>query len=97
LAEFIIELFGGDKVVISDKVAIAPFELDIWIPCHSIGIEYDGDYWHSLPAMAKRDKVKDEMCRRKGIQLYRVKECDWMNSKYDVINFFEKLKRGIQK
>ena len=96
LAEFIIGLFGKDKVVVSDKVAIAPFELDIWIPCYSIGIEYDGDYWHSLPAMVKRDKVKDEICRRKDIQLYRVKECDWMNSKYSVKDFFEKLKRGIQ-
>lgn len=79
-----IELFEFIKshysVIHNDREQISPMELDIYIPSLNIGIEYDGDYWHSFPDMIKRDKLKDSICKKKGIFLIRVKESDWIKN-----------------
>ena len=64
-------------------------ELDIFIPSLNLGIEYDGDYWHSLPDMIERDKKKDLACKEKGIKLIRIKEYNWVK---DNENTKQKLK-----
>lgn len=48
-------------------------ELDIFIPELNIGIEYDGNYWHSETAHERNIK-KHAICRQNGICLIRVKE-----------------------
>lgn len=73
----------------TDRKQIWPMELDIFIPSLNLGIEYDGDYWHSLPDMIERDKKKDLACKTKGIKLLRIKECDWTQ---DNENTKQKLK-----
>lgn len=75
LFDFISNIFKDAEY--SNRAVINPFELDIYIPSVNIGLEYDGDYWHSLPNMIERDLVKNEICQRKGIRLIRVKENDW--------------------
>lgn len=70
-----------------DRKQIWPMELDIYIPSLNIGIEYDGDYWHSLPDMIERDEEKNNLCKEKNINLIRVKESDWLNN-----NELEKLR-----
>lgn len=47
------------------------FELDVFVPSINVGIEYDGAYFHTD---SKRDKRKYELCKEKGIYLYRVIE-----------------------
>lgn len=76
----------------SDHKQIWPMELDIFIPSLNLGIEYDGDYWHSLPDMIERDKKKDLACKEKGISLIRIKECDWVK---DNENTKQKLKETL--
>lgn len=81
-----IELFEYVKsvwkdAVANDRDAIAPLELDIFVQSINLGIEYDGDYWHSLPDMVKRDLRKDAICKEKNIKLLRIKESEWKNSK----------------
>lgn len=46
-------------------------EIDIYIPELNVGIEYDGYRYHKD---IERDKKKDDLCFRNGIQLYRVRE-----------------------
>lgn len=80
-----LELFEYIKLhysaaISGDRSVIAPLELDIFIPEINVGIEYDGDYWHSLPDMIERDQRKDAICKDKGIRLIRVKESDWLNN-----------------
>lgn len=47
-------------------------EIDIFIPSLSIGIEYDGVYWHK--SKATREAQKFQSCQKHGITLYRVRE-----------------------
>ena len=64
----------------NDYSAIGPFELDIFIPSLRLGIEYDGDYWHNLPNMIRRDKRKNYVCYKNNIKLIRIKESEWKNN-----------------
>lgn len=68
----------------NDRKNIFPLELDIFLEENNIGIEYDGEYWHNLPKMKKRDYIKNKICKEKGIKLIRVKEKDWKNNKEKV-------------
>jgi hypothetical protein len=67
------------RVVRNERRRLAPFELDIWIPEIAVAIEYDGDYWHSRPEVAARDRIKDQRARDEGITLIRVREGDWLD------------------
>lgn len=69
------------SAISGDRTAIEPLELDIFIPELKVGIEYDGDYWHSLPNMKRRDNLKLNICTKKGIKLIRVLESDWIKNK----------------
>lgn len=46
-------------------------ELDIYIPSHNIGIEYDGKAWHKDVA---KDLNKDNLCIENNIELIRIRE-----------------------
>ncbi len=63
---------NGNRVVLDGK------ELDIFIPSLKVGIEHDGVYYHT----GKKDKVKDEICKQKGIILFRIREkgCETINA-----------------
>ena len=86
--DFIKNIFPNAKH--TDRSQIWPMELDIYLPDLKIGIEYDGDYWHSLPEMIERDKKKDNICKEKNIKLIRIKESEWANNK-------EKIKEKLKK
>lgn len=47
-------------------------ELDIFIKELSLGIEYDGSYWHNKKP--KKDQYKYEICKQRGINLLRLRE-----------------------
>lgn len=47
------------------------FALDFFLPDYNIVIECDGDYWHKLPDVAKRDKSKNAYIKACGYTLYR--------------------------
>ena len=86
--DFIKNIFPNAKH--TDRSQIWPMELDIYLPDLKVGIEYDGDYWHSLPEMIERDKKKDNICKEKNIKLIRIKESEWANNK-------EKIKEKLKK
>ena len=45
-------------------------ELDIYVPSLNVGIEYDGEHYHS----AERDLAKDKLCHDNGVKLIRIRE-----------------------
>lgn len=49
-------------------------ELDVYIPSKSIGIEYDGVYWHKSERAKELEYLKYNKCREKKIKLYRIRE-----------------------
>lgn len=38
----------GLEININHRETLAPFEIDIWIPRHKVGIEINGEYWHGI-------------------------------------------------
>ena len=49
-------------------------ECDIYLPSHSVVIEYDGVYWHSSPESIKRSLKKERRLKKYGITLFRLRE-----------------------
>lgn len=61
------------EAVNGDRIQIAPYELDIYIPEVSAAIEYDGQAWHKD---LKKDTIKTQKCIDKNIKLFRVRETE---------------------
>ena len=85
LADFI-ESVCTCKVLRSDRSAIAPYELDIYIPEKKLAIELDGLYWHSenLGTSKSYHLNKTKMCESNGIHLVHVFENEW-KCKQDIV------------
>lgn len=77
------------KHLIGDK------EIDVFIPSHNIGIEFDGLYWHSILFKEKKYHVnKTELCEANGIQLLHIFEDEWVNKK-DIVKSIIRSKLGV--
>ena len=60
-------------------------EIDIYIPDHKLGIEMNGNYWHSeLKKHRMFHKTKTEICEKNEIQLLHIWEDNWLYKK-DII------------
>ena len=80
--EFIISL--GVEAIRNDRKRIYPLELDLFLPKFNIGIECNGDYWHSFDRHESKDErnkhlLKLNACLDKNIQLIQVTEYEWQN------------------
>lgn len=53
---------------------IGPWVCDFYVPRTNRVIEFDGAYWHSLPAMKRRDQRKDAWLLSHGYSITRVDE-----------------------
>lgn len=62
------------------------FLLDFYLPEYNAAIECDGDYWHNLPEVRKRDKSKNAYIRACGIDLYRFWENEINSDIYACVN-----------
>ena len=57
---------------IESRFKIDGKELDVYLPDHKIGIEYDGSHWHS--GKRSKDQEKNQYFAERGITLLRVRE-----------------------
>lgn len=69
---------GITNIVQSDRDILDGKEIDIYLPDYKVGIEFNGDYWHSE---LKRDKRyhydKSILANSKGIFLYHIFSHEW--------------------
>lgn len=62
----------------NDRTAIAPLELDIYIPSKQVAIEFNGLYFHSEKFLDKNyHKQKYEAAKTAGIRLISIFEDEW--------------------
>ena len=66
----------------NDRTVIPPLEVDIYVPERKLGVEFNGQYWHSLGADAmpwqKRKHLdKWKLCHEAGIGLLQIDEHEW--------------------
>lgn len=69
----------GLDVASNDRTAIAPKELDVWVPSRRFAVEYNGLYWHSAAVLADPayHDSKARACAAAGIRLLSVYEDEW--------------------
>lgn len=69
------------------------FLVDTYVPSLNLVIEADGDYWHSLPNIIKKDKSENAYLLKCGYNLLRLTETEINND-----SFKEKLpfEKGIE-
>lgn len=73
------------KTVINDRMTLDGFEIDIYIPQLSVGIEYNGLYWHSYDHKERKCEIfrhydKLEAALQHNISLIQVYENEWINN-----------------
>ena len=85
-----------EKVIYNDRKALNGLELDIYYPELNIGIEYQGNYWHSLPEHIERDKRKKKLCEELGIKLIEVWDNDFMKDHDIEINNIINIIQGVK-
>lgn len=72
----------GCKVVTRDRQLLDGKEIDIYLPDYKIGIEYNGNYWHSYPVKdMKYHQNKSIQAAKVGIRLIHIFEYEWKDSK----------------
>lgn len=82
--EYVCSLVGKDKVVLADRKAIYPKELDVYVPELKVGFEYNGNFWHSSGAVGySKNKHYDKFqrCGKAGIKLFAIYSDEWENNK----------------
>lgn len=56
------------------QVPFGHWTVDIVFEKEKLAIEYDGEYWHSLPGSAEREKRKDSHMNKLGYSVLRIPE-----------------------
>ena len=85
--EFVKRIYKGE--ILENHKGLFPnkqMELDIYLPSLNLGIEFDGEYWHSLEGAKEKDERKNQLCEEKGIRLLRIKESEWDTNRTQVEN-----------
>ena len=77
------------------KDIIPPLEIDIFLDDLNIGIEFDGNYWHSDKFKPiSYHSIKTSECEKRGVRLIHIFEYEWDTNKEKIKNF---LKRELLK
>ena len=88
---------NGLKTITSSMSIIKPSQLDIYIPSHKIGIEYNGLYWHNEQHISNDYHLNKTLaCEAKDIQLIQIFEDEWLNKK-DIVKSRLKNILGLTK
>lgn len=75
-----------------NKTILNGLEIDLYNDKYKVGIEFNGDYYHSE---IYKDKLyhqqKSLLAEQKGIKLYHIFEHDWINHKEKIIMMLDNL------
>ena len=84
-----INYIENERNVLSGK------EIDIYVPVHKLGIEFDGLFWHSDVYKDKNYHLnKTKECEEKNIQLLHIFEDEWLN-KQEIVKSIIRSKLNI--
>lgn len=98
IIDFISEIYDGE-ILINNKSAINPLEIDIYLPEFKLGIEYNGLFWHSFdnietPKDKRKHLNKCIICEKNQINLFQIWEHQWCQ-KQSLIKSMIKNKLGM--
>ena len=69
---------GISNIIKNDRKTLISSEIDIYLPDLQIGIEFNGNYWHSdLYKDKKYHFNKSQLAQDKGIRLIHIYQYEW--------------------
>ena len=75
--EFTTERWLSDRQIeFEPQKQMGPWLADFYLPSQNTVIECDGDYWHAIPKVRRRDRQKDGWMRHNGISIIRLSETE---------------------
>ena len=78
--------------IMNNRKELYPYEIDLYNEDKKIGIEFNGNYWHSNKIKNKLyHQNKSLLAESKGIFLYHIFEYEWINNKERIINQLNNL------
>lgn len=82
---FNVEVEQSNRTVLNGK------EIDIWVPSKNLGIEYNGEYWHSEAVDCPHYDMRNKqlLAKNQGISLINIWESEWQNRPEQILNFLE--------
>lgn len=94
--QYLNSLISSDKEISNNNWSLLDGkEIDIYIPNKKIGIEFNGNYWHSeLYKSSNYHQEKSLLAQSKGISLMHIFEYEW-NEKQEILKALIKSKLGI--
>ena len=91
----IFDFIPVENKIKKDKSILNPKEIDILLPDYSLGIEFNGSYWHSENFKPSNYHLeKTEACEKKNIQLLHIFDFDDLSIWKSII--LNKLKMNIK-
>ena len=91
----IFDFIPVENKIKKDKSILNPKEIDILLPDYSLGIEFNGSYWHSENFKPSNYHLeKTEACEKKNIQLLHIFDFDDLEIWKSII--LNKLKMNIK-
>lgn len=88
---------SGISNLVHNKRIISPYEIDLYSDEYKVGIEFNGDYWHSTEKLESNyHQMKSLLAKEKGIFIYHIFEHEWNNEitskiiKSQLLNLFSK-------
>lgn len=78
-------------IIVNDRQAIAPKEIDIYLPELKLGFEFNGKYWH--PGDGQREAQKSDECKQADIKLVHVWETEWKKERKKYLKQLDRLLR----
>jgi hypothetical protein len=71
-----------DDYILNDRSVLDGLEVDVLIPSKSVGIEYDGLYWHNELYKDKDYHInKTKLAEQKNIDLIHIFEDEWLHKR----------------
>lgn len=78
-----------------DKENKKRFFFDFYLPDYKLVIEANGDYWHSLPDMIERDKLKEQFILRTNHKILWLWEHEINKKDFNVILHLDKIEKEV--
>jgi len=78
LYELIRKNYAG-TILVNDRTAIEPLEIDIYLPEMNLGFEFNGKYWHRGDGVREAAKVFE--AQEAGIRLVNIWELEWIKDR----------------
>lgn len=80
------ETLRAAGLMFESQVRFSHYTVDVLFRDARLVVEFDGDYWHSLPRVKKLDQLKDQYLASIGFLVHRVWASDFKQSPDAVLN-----------